>query len=146
MAEAQLETHVANGSDGTEKGANHASKQARRAENSPPRPHADRVAKLKTDKELDAEQVAKLLEELASGVRSGKVLAKSDEQELALESTGTGHVRLKAHSGRKRSRLFVRICWTRNQPTARPAATPRLSENPVPEASRFGRIYISPTR
>jgi amphi-Trp domain-containing protein len=64
------------------------------------------------EQELEAEPLARLLEELAAGVRSGSVSVKDERHEAVLQTVGPASVCVKARRGRKRSRLSVRLVWT----------------------------------
>lgn len=123
---AQLEDAPIAVADGDEIAAKRARKEARREQRLAAR-EARRAGrqKLASERELDNEQVAKLLEELAAGARSGHAIAKSGDEQLTLELAGTAHVRLKARSGQKKSRLTVQITWPRakREPAAESEAT-----------------------
>lgn len=122
MTDAQLEQPAMAGPNGEDKVARRARKLARREEKRAAKKAAQPSrAKLAAKEKLDPEEVAKLLEHLAAGVRSGHVTAKSSDREITLESVGSARVRLKARSGPRKARLSVRICWSKAK--AKPAAT-----------------------
>ena len=123
MTQAQVEAPAPADSNGEDKPARLARKQARReAKQATKKARRSKRVKLAAKEVLNTEEVAKLLEQLASGVRTGHVTAKSSDRQITLESAGTARVRLKARSGPKKARLSVRICWSRTKAEAESAS------------------------
>ena len=73
--------------------------------------------------QLETEQVAVLLEEIAAGLKSGSVTVEHGDQNVSITPSDVVTVRVKARQSETNERLSIRIRWPRD---ARPAGASEI--------------------